>query len=399
MSKLPKVLIVGAGPAGLFCAFQLLKKGHSVELYDHSSGVGKKFLIAGNGGLNLTHSEKLEVFKTRYAKNEELFRELLRDFSPNDLRDFCQELGVETFVGSSGRVFPVKLKAAEILINWVHKLKSFDKFKLFLNHDLVQLDSDKYLTFKNENNEVRVKGDFIVLALGGASWKKTGSDGVWSKLLCAQNIELADFLPMNCAFKVKWSDFFIENVNRHPLKNISVSFKEHHCREEVMLTPFGIEGGGIYQISNYIRDEIKAQARAVISIDLCPDLNLEELEHKVSEKKEKTSLSNHLRKKLGLNKKTFIFLKEVCPKLGHKELAKELKNLKLELTEAAPIDEAISTSGGVMFKELTDSFELKKLPGFYVCGEMLDFEAPTGGYLLQGCFSSAFRVSKGIFSK
>jgi len=387
-----KIIIIGGGPAGLFAAYKLLKKGKAVALYDHSSGLGKKFLVAGNGGLNLTHSEELKVFASRYGKDQEFFFELINEFTPDDLRAFCTELGVETFVGSSGRVFPKKLKAAEILLNWTKVLKENENFSLFLNHSLVSINQNKELSFKNEGKEVLVHGDKIIMALGGGSWKKTGSDGSWVSMIENLGIKVNPLLPMNCGFEKKWSEYFVKNVDRYPLKNIALRFKDQIIKGEAMLTPFGIEGGGVYTLSNKIRDELLKKGRANLFLDLKPDLTAEQIEAKLADKKAKTSLSNHLRKSLGIEKEQFILLKEI----SNTEPEKNIKSLKLELTGIRPIDEAISTSGGVRFSELTNFFELKKIPGVYIAGEMLDFEAPTGGYLLQACFSTANRIVESI---
>ncbi|RLA61286.1 MAG: aminoacetone oxidase family FAD-binding enzyme [Epsilonproteobacteria bacterium] len=391
-----KVTIVGAGPAGLFCAYQLLKKGYAVDLYDQSSGVGKKFLIAGDGGLNLTHSEDIEIFSTRYGKDEAFFKKLLTDFSPQDLRDWCEQLEVKTFVGTSGRVFPSNLKAAEILLNWLKVLKSYSEFNLFLKHKLVGITADKILSFAGD---IKVQADTVIFALGGASWEKTGSDGKWKEFFETLGIELKPFLPMNCGFERPWSEHFIKKVDRTPLKNILIKVKNRKIRGEVMLTPFGVEGGGIYTVSNVIRDFILEQGKCFIHLDLKPDWTKEVIIQKIKSKKGKESFSNHLRKTLKVDKAMIVLLRELtdASKFENPEyLAEQIKNLKVELFGIRPISEAISTSGGVSFSGLTDDLEVKAIPGMYVVGEMLDFEAPTGGYLLQGCFSTAWRVVEAI---
>lgn len=387
-----KVMIIGGGPTGLFAAYKLLQKGVAVDLYDHSSGLGKKFLVAGNGGLNLTHSEDLASFSKRYGKDEELFNKLIHEFSPEDVRSFCTELEVETFIGSSGRVFPKKLKAAEILLNWTKKLKEHENFQLFLNHSLISFNKNKDFTFKVDEEEKLVKADKVIIALGGGSWKKTGSDGAWVDSFENNGIKVNPLIPMNCGFEREWSEYFKEKVDRTPLKNISIRHKDSTVRGELMLTPFGLEGGAIYALSNHIRNEIMNKGKANIFLDLKPDLTAEQVEAKLTDKKSKTSLSNHLRKSLNIEKEVFILLKELAAEAPEKSI----KSLKIELSGVRPIDEAISTSGGVCFSELTDHFELKSIPGVFIGGEMLDFEAPTGGYLLQGCFSSAFRIISGI---
>lgn len=393
-----QVTIIGAGPAGLFSAYLLLKNGYEVHLYDHSSGPAKKFLIAGNGGLNLTHSEDLSIFATRYAKDELLFKELLSEFSPTDLRQWCHSIGIETFVGSSGRVFPTKLKAGEIVINWLKQLKSYEKFKIFLNHDLINISADKKLVFLENDIEKTVKATTIILALGGASWKKTGSDGKWKSYIEALDVKTNPFLPMNCGFERKWSEYFIKHVDRTPVKNIALTIDKSSVRSELMLTPFGIEGSAVYALSSIIRDKILEKGKALVSIDLKPDLSLEEIKKKLSGAKKKDSLANILRKTLGLNKEILILIKELHPNASVEEYPSLIKKLEIKLEGIRPIDEAISTSGGVCFSGLTNSFESTNISGLYFAGEMLDFEAPTGGYLLQACFCTANRVIAGILS-
>jgi len=397
-----RITIVGGGPAGLFSAYQLLKRGYEVALYDQMSGVGKKFLVAGNGGLNLTHSENLDVFCTRYGKDEEYFSELISEFTPNDLRSFCEELDVSTFVGTSRRVFPENLKAAQILLNWLKKLKSNSNFSLHLKHKLVEVSKDKTLRFEFDNQVIEVKTENVVFALGGASWEKTGSDGKWKTFFEKLNIEISPFLPMNCGFEREWSDHFISQVDRTPLKNVAIKVLNKEVRGEVMLTPFGIEGGGIYAVSNIIRDQILESGLAEVYLDLKPDLKEDEIIKKLKAKKAKVSLSNHLRKALKLDKVMTVLLRELVASDDFNDvelLSKHIKNLKIDLHSMRPLSEAISTAGGVSFQELSPNLELNEYPGFYVIGEMLDYEAPTGGYLLQGCFSTAWRVVEAIDGK
>ncbi|MAZ49397.1 MAG: aminoacetone oxidase family FAD-binding enzyme [Halobacteriovoraceae bacterium] len=387
-----KVIIVGGGPAGLFCAYLLLKKNYQVDLYDHSSGLAKKFLIAGNGGLNLTHSEDLKPFSQKYIGNENLFYELINEFSPSDLRGFCDDLGVETFIGTSGRVFPKKLKAGEILLKWTKILKENSNFNLYLKHSLIDMDSNKTLSFSSAAGEVKTQADTVILATGGASWKKTGSDGKWCEIIQSLGIEIEDFRAMNCGFEVSWSEHLKKRVERSHLKNIELSILGHKSRGEAMITPYGIEGGVVYALSKFIQDKIQDEGSASVNIDLKPDLSDQEIEAKLQKRKLKDSLSNHLRKSLKLDKASIALLYENSLNIT----AKNIKCLPIKLERPRPIDEAISTSGGVKFSELTKNFESKAVPGLYFAGEMLDFDAPTGGYLLQGCFSTASRVVKGL---
>jgi uncharacterized flavoprotein (TIGR03862 family) len=391
-----KVVIIGGGPAGLFSAYLLLEKGFKVELYDHSSGLGKKFLVAGNGGLNLTHSEELSGFSLKYEPHDKLFSELINEFTPEDLRRFCTDLGVETFIGSSGRVFPKKLKAAEILLAWNQKLKEHKHYSQFLNHHFNSLLEPHQVEFILDNKPLIIEADFFVFAMGGASWSKTGSTGEWAPDFVKNNIGLAPFLPMNCGFERSWSEFFKEKIDYTALKNISLEFNGVKVRGEAMLTSFGIEGGGVYALSKSIRDEILKKGSAVLTIDLKPDLSEDEIAKKIEQQPSKASLSNCVRKALGFEAEVFILLKELHPNLKKEEVPRIVKKLNISLCGIRPLDEAISTSGGVLFNEVTEFFELKNRAGSYAVGEMLDFDAPTGGYLIQGCFSTAARAVKGI---
>lgn len=399
MSIKEKVVIIGGGPSGLFCAERLLEKGYAVDLYDHQSGLGKKFLVAGNGGLNLTHSEDHSSFVKKYGKDETFFSDLLENFSPDDLRLWCTQIGVETFVGSSGRVFPVNLKAADILLKWISKLKSNCNFNLFLKHKLISIDKYKNICLINENKIVKTQSKYIILALGGASWKKTGSDGKWINIFSGIDIKVNKFRPMNCGFETCWSEYFIKNVRRHPLKNIEISIDNKKIRTEIMITDFGVEGTGIYAFSNLIRDKINDTSSAIITLDLLPDYSSGDILEKLNKRDSKTSLSNYLRKKFGLRKVEYTLIRELIPNeaiINNVELSEKIKSIEIKLNRPRPIDEAISTGGGICFSEVTKKMELIKIPGVYVAGEMLDYEAPTGGYLLQGCFSSSYAVVEGI---
>lgn len=396
-----KVVIVGAGPAGLFSAYHLLKRGCSVELYDQMSGVGKKFLVAGNGGLNLTHSEPIEDFSKKYGKNQALFKSLLKSFSPKDLQQWCIDLGVDTFVGSSGRVFPNELTAADLLHKWLHALKENSNFSLYLNYRLREITKNKVLTFEHEKKNIEIQAESLILALGGSSWKKTGSDGKWKEAIEELGIEVAEFLPMNCGFERVWSQHFIAKVAHAPLKNIQFSFGDRSIRAEIMLTPYGIEGGGVYALSNFIRDKILNTGSATVQIDLKPDYTFESVVTKILHKSPKDSLTNFLRKSFKLDKHSITLIYELSDKEKLSDpnyLVQKIKSLELELSGIRPIDEAISTSGGVKFCELSESLEVETIHDMYIIGEMLDFEAPTGGYLLQACFSTAWRVVESICS-
>lgn len=395
-----KVVIVGGGPAGLFSAYLLLKKGYEVDLYEGTSGVGKKFLVAGHGGLNLTHSEEHSQFIKRYGDNEKAFDSLLQDFSPSDLREFCNELGVETFIGSSGRVFPTKMKAAEMILSWTKLLKSHRGFNIFTKYKLIDINQDKELTFLVDGSEkVQVSSETLIVSLGGGSWKKTGSDGSWIECFKKLGIEVLAFQSANSGFETEWSSNLLDKTDNDPVKNVRLHIDNENVKGEIMLTPYGVEGGAFYAISRFIREKINIYTKATILIDLKPDLELSIVKEKLNKPRGKNSLSNHLRKQLKITGTAFILLKELTSKddfLDMNVLAERIKSLELTLNKTRPLDESISTAGGVSFNEVDNSLMLKKIPGLYVIGEMLDWEAPTGGYLLQGCFSTAFRAVKGI---
>ena len=422
-SKEKKVIIVGGGPTGLFAAYNLLEKGFAVELYDQMSAVGKKFLVAGHGGLNLTHSESLPTFTSKYGKEAKRFKPWLERFSPKDLRQWCQKLGVETFVGTSGRVFPQKFKAGEMLLLWLKKLKENPHFRLFTKHRLIQIEVNNKklgkrndlpkstLIFESENQKVSVpifeKQSAVLFALGGGSWSKTGSDGFWIEAFQTLGLLVAPFKSMNSGFECNWSTHFEKKAQFKPLKNISLSFQNQTSRGELMVTPYGIEGGALYPLSGLLRDEIEKNQKTntemgtKVYLDLYPDLDKEELIERLNKPRGKNSLSNHLRKKVKLGSLAFSLLKEVTSKdilKDNERLAETLKHLPLKLLTIRPLEESISTSGGLTFNNLDDSLMVSSLPGFFAAGEMLDWEAPTGGYLLQGCFSTAYHVSNSILS-
>lgn len=400
MSK--SVNIVGAGPSGLFCAYILIKNGFSVELFDQMSGVAKKFLVAGNGGLNLTHSEELEKFSSRYFENSERFAKLISEFSPTDLRSWCEELGVETFIGSSGRVFPKKLKAADMLSRWLKILKKSDRFNLNLKHKLIDCSKEGELLFETPEGQKKLSSEIAILGLGGGSWKKTGSDGLWVNYLKNLDLDINEFSSMNCGFTIDWSSKFKEGFEDEHLKNIKVFFEDREVAGEVMLTGYGIEGGAIYAHSSYIQRCLNKGEESTIYIDLKPQLSVSEILEKLKKPRKKNSLSNHLRKVLNLSKISIVLLREVLSKDEFNSmdtLAGTIKSLPLKLLEARPIDEAISTRGGVKFVNVNDDLLVKDTNEIYLIGEMLDWEAPTGGYLLQGCFSMAYHVSNRIVAK
>ncbi|ATH07443.1 hypothetical protein BIY24_05650 [Halobacteriovorax marinus] len=400
MSK--EVHIVGAGPSGLYCAYLLLENGFEVHLYDQKSGVGKKFLVAGNGGLNLTHSEDLEKFVEKYGENTAVFTRLISEFSPEDLRAWCKDLGVETFIGSSGRVFPKTLKAAQLLSLWLEKLKSSPKFHLHLKHRLTSITKDGELSFYVDEKSIDIKTTDTILCLGGGSWKKTGSDGLWVNFIEKLGVQVKEFRSMNCGFSTDWSKEFLTGFEDDYLKNIAIEFSNQSIRGELMLTSYGIEGGGIYAHSSNIQKYLLENGKAQIFLDLKPSLSREDVLKKLSKPRGKNSLSNFLRKSLNLSKLSIKLIRELVSKEECQDqnlLADKIKRLPITLREARPIDESISTGGGVIFDGLDEDFKVHGTHSIFLIGEMLDWEAPTGGYLLQGCFSMAHHTSKSIISK
>lgn len=392
------VVIIGAGPTGLFASSLLLGEGYSVDLYDQKSKAGRKLLLAGKSGLNVTNQMDTESFSTAYGCRQEQMRPPLTHFSSADLRLWLKQLGVETYVGSTGRVFPVSFGAEELLSLWMTSLLSHKNFHFHPKHRLIHIEKGS-LYFEKENQILNLTAPLVVMGLGGASYPSTGSDGRWRELLEEIGLETIPFKPMNCGFECSWSPFFKEKVNHSPLKNIKLTFQNQSVRGEAMITSYGVEGGPFYRFSREIRDSIEKNDRAVVFLDLTPDLTRDEILRRLNRNRGKNSLSNHLRKQVNLSQVKLYLLRELTEKVIFNDfslLAQTIKELPLILERPRPIEEAISSSGGVSFKELDNSFMLKKYPGWFTAGEMVDWDAPTGGYLLQGCFSTAYMAVEGI---
>ncbi len=393
------IAIIGGGPAGLMAAHKLLEMGHSVHLYDAKPSVARKFQLAGRGGLNLTHSEPLDIFATRYYENEARFTPLLKKFTPDDLRDFCHTLDQETFIGSSGRIFPTKFKATELLRAWLSDL-SHKGLKLFTRHKWIGFDQQKNLLVEdNESQVTTITPQATVLALGGASWGKLGSDAAWVPILAKEKIEIEPLEAANCGYETHWPKTLQESCFGQPLKNISLSHAGKTTKGEIMLSSYGLEGGAIYALSKSIREAINSDQSTTVFIDLKPKHSEEKLAKTFEEREKRLPLGKFLKQELRLSSVGLNLLKALtskeefsCPQT----LAKKIKKLPVTLHKARPIDRAISTAGGIKFDACTDDLMLKNLPGIFVAGEMLDWEAPTGGYLLQGCFSMAVHVAQGI---
>jgi uncharacterized flavoprotein (TIGR03862 family) len=380
------VAVIGAGPAGLMAAEALSAGGATVAVYDRMPSVARKFLMAGRGGLNLTHSEPFERFMTRYGKRAPQLRPALEAFPPAALRAWADGLGAETFVGSSGRVFPKAMKASPLLRAWLKRLEA-QGVAFRLRYDWRGWDGEA-LRF---NDDVRVTADAVVLALGGASWPRLGGDGGWADMLKTKGVEIAPFVSANAGFQCQWSDHFAERHAGMPLKNIALSFGGKTVRGEIMLTRQGIEGGAVYALSAPFREAIQKNGSLDLTIDLKPDLNDGQVLSKVKRASPKDSFANRMRKTLNLTPAAIALMTETG--------SSDVKAVTLRLTGMQGLERAISSAGGVRFDTLTPRFELKALPGVYAVGEMLDWEAPTGGYLLQACFSTAVAAARHILGR
>jgi len=393
------IAIIGAGPCGLMAAEMLATAGHLVTIYDRMPSPARKFLMAGRGGLNLTHSEPLEKFIARYGAAAKWLAPSIHNFPPDALRAWCHGLGQESFVGSSGRVFPRSMKAAPLLRAWLRRLENLGV--RYVPRHTWHGWKDSALHFSNDKNEaVLVSPDATLLALGGASWPRLGSDGKWTDILSAQGIKIAPLIPSNCGFIVEWSDYFKGHFAGMPLKPVLLTHNGVAKQGEVMITEQGIEGGLIYAFSASLRDEIAMRGSATILLDLRPSMTLEALTKKLQAPRANKSLSTFLRG-VGFSPLAIALLHESAPneklaQLSANELAIKLKYLPVTLIAPTAIERAISSAGGIVQDELTADFMLRAKAGVFAAGEMLDWEAPTGGYLLQACFSTAVSAARGI---
>lgn len=391
------VAIIGAGPAGLMAAEVLSHSGAQVDVYDAMPSVGRKFLMAGKSGLNLTHSEPFEQFVARYGKRRSRLEPMLKEFGADELRAWTKELGIETFVGTSGRVFPVSMKASPLLRAWLNRLQA-NGVTIHTRHRWIGWDKDQALRFETEKGEVAIKADAVILALGGGSWRRLGSDGAWVDWLEQAGVQVEALKSANCGFDVAWSEFFKEKYQGQPLKSIVLSFGEFRQQGEFVITKHGVEGSLIYACSAQIRDAIAAHGTTNIQLDLVPQFSREEVLTKLSKPRGSKTAASHLEKTVGIKGVKAGLLREFLSKedFGNIErLADALKNLAIPLVAPRPIDEAISSAGGVLFNELDEHLMLKKIPGVFCAGEMLDWEAPTGGYLLTACFASGRVAGQG----
>jgi uncharacterized flavoprotein (TIGR03862 family) len=395
------VAIIGAGPAGLMAAEVLAQGGVSVTIYDAMPSAGRKFLMAGRGGLNLTHSEALPEFVARYGAARAYLAAAIEAFPPDALRAWSEALGQSTFVGSSGRVFPQAFKASPLLRAWLRRLDALG-VRLMLRHRWTGWDGDGRLLFQTSDGECVVDARAAVLALGGASWPRLGSDGAWAEPLAAKGVAISPLRPANCGFAVAWSDIFRNRFEGNPLKGVALWFRSHDVRGEAIITRTGIEGGAVYALSAPLREAILAAGEATLQVALRPDLKTSDLVARLSAPRGKQSFSNWLRKAahlspvaIGLLQETAIASGVSLPSISPASLAGLINAVPIRLNGTAPIARAISTAGGISFDELDPHFMIRRLPGVFAAGEMLDWEAPTGGYLLQASFATGASAGRG----
>lgn len=383
----------------------LIAQSVDVHVYDAMPSVGRKFLMAGIGGMNITHAEPAAQFITRYGARQNQIAPMLQQLNAADLRDWVHQLGLETFVGSSGRVFPTDMKAAPLLRAWLHRLRHAG-VHFHVRHQWQGWDAQKNLCFNTPQGTYSTKPDAVILALGGGSWAKLGSDGKWLPLLEQKGIKVEALRPANCGFNVSWSDYFRAHFSGAPLKNITVKYADkhdviHEKSGEMMITSNGVEGSLIYAISAILRDEIEANSHVQIHLDLLPHKNIEAVIQAIAHPRGSRSLSSHLQSRLNLKGVKVALLREVLSAEALNDpvqLGNAIKALPIVLKSTRPLDEAISSAGGVTFTDLNEDLMLTKLPGVFCAGEMLDWEAPTGGYLLTACFASGRVAGNGVWS-
>jgi len=402
------VAIIGGGPAGLMAAEVISAHNVNVDVYDSMASLGRKFLMAGKSGLNITHSEPFEKFITRYGNRRSQIEPMLKRFGPDQIRDWARALGIETFVGTSGRVFPVGMKASPLLRAWLRRLDA-SGVAVHLRHKWIGFPSPVpaptavpgglSLLFDSPSGHVTTKADAVVLALGGGSWARLGSDGAWVPWLKQAGAKVELLRPSNCGFDVAWSEHFRERYDGQPVKSVVLSFGSFHQQGEFIITKEGVEGSLVYAASSLLRDEIDAKGKATMMLDLSPDRTYEWLVERLSHSRGSRSMANHLEKTVNIKGVKAGLLREFVTKEDFSSvqaLAHFIKNLPVPLTAARPLDEAISSAGGVTFESLDEHWMLRSLPGVFCAGEMLDWEAPTGGYLITACMASGYAAGLGV---
>ncbi len=398
------VAVIGGGPAGLMAAEVLSQAGVKVDLYDAMPSVGRKFLMAGKGGMNITHSEPFDKFLSRYGSRQAQIKPLLDAFGSEALRAWVQGLGIGTFIGSSGKVFPADMKAAPLLRAWLHRLRA-DGVSFHMRHRWLGW-GDGMLLLSTPEGEKTVNADAVVLAMGGGSWPQLGSTGAWVSLLVRRGVQVEPLQSSNCGFDVSWSEFFRSRFAGQPLKSVRASFTGSSGAEfcqtgELLVTENGVEGSLIYQMSALLREQIAATGTALIYLDLAPGKDQQFLIDRVSQPRGKLSMANHLRKRIGIDGLKAALLREVLSKADFDDplqLCEVIKALPVKLVAARPINEVISSAGGVSFAALDQRLMIRSMPGVFCAGEMLDWEAPTGGYLLTACFAGGRVAGEGVLA-
>ena len=397
-SSANRVAVIGGGPAGLIAAEILSAAGRPVTVYERMPSLGRKLLMAGRGGLNLTHSEPLDAFLPRYGAAAERLRPIIEAFGPGDLRAWADGLGQDTFVGSSGRVFPRSLKASPLLRAWLARL-SGQGVEMRLRHDWRGWTPSGELLFASPGGEIAAAADATILALGGASWPRLGSTGDWAAILRGRGVAVTPFAPANSGFETAWSPAFAGRFAGQPLKTIAMSFQGRTVRGEAMVARYGLEGGAIYALSAALRAALEAGEPAILEIDLAPNLTRPKLTDRLHKAAPGQSTASLLRKAAGLSPLAANLLRETHGLALPRDpgaLARAIKSAPIRLTAPRPLERAISTAGGVTLGDLDERLMLKALPGVYAVGEMLDWEAPTGGYLLQACFATGAWAARSL---
>lgn len=401
----PQVAVIGGGPAGLMAAETLSLAGIQVDVYDAMPSVGRKFLLAGVGGLNITHSEPYEAFCARYGDRQSELQPMLDRLPPSAVRSWADGLGIDTFIGSSGRVFPSEMKAAPLLRAWLHRLRSAG-VRLHVRHRWLGWNSEGGLRLANADGEISIRPQATILALGGASWPQLGSDGAWVPLLQARGVTIAPLQSANCGFDVTWSEHLRSRFAGAPVKSVALTFTDvegltERRQGEMIIGAHGVEGSLIYAFSRKLREYLNAHGKATFTLDLAPGYDAERLLAEVCHPRGSRSISSHLKSRTGITGVKIALLHEVLSKeqvADAATLAATIKTLPITVYASRPIEEAISTAGGVCFGSLDEGLMIKELPGVFVAGEMADWEAPTGGYLLNACLASGLTAGRGALS-
>ncbi|MEN5246677.1 TIGR03862 family flavoprotein [Brucella pseudintermedia] len=388
------VAILGGGPSGLMAAERLSALGHRVTVYEQMPTIGRKFLLAGKSGLNITHSEDFAAFSKRFGASSDHVLPALTAFNPAELREWADELGAETFVGSSGRVFPKAMKASPLLRAWVKRLEG-QGVRILTRHRWIGFEGNG-LRIENPNGVEVITSDAALFAFGGGSWPKLGSNGRWMDAFRCKSIDIAPFRPANCGFDVAWSDFFVQRFAGTPVKSVTATSDAGTIQGEFVITRDGVEGSLIYAHAAALRDSLQTNAKTFLMLDLVPGRTLERLESDIARQDAKLSFGNLLRKAVGLTGVKAALVTEFTRDRNPKALATTIKALSIPLIRPRPLDEAISSAGGIRWHEVDGNYMLRKLLGVFVAGEMIDWEAPTGGYLLTACFAMGRAAANGI---